>query len=245
RTFGFHLAALDLRQDSAAHDAALADLLGDEGWAAREADERTARLQALLEQPPAAPEAAQGILASTLDVFRTVLDLRRSHGIDAIGLYIISMSRSAADALAVLALARVAGCIENGTVPLDISPLFETVGDLEAAQGVMRSLFEDPLYRAHLAARGNEQTVMLGYSDSAKDGGLFASRWALQRTQVALTELADEFGVRIMFFHGRGGSVSRGGGKTERAIIAAPRGSVNGSMRVTEQGEVIHRKYGI
>jgi len=245
RTFGFHLAALDLRQDSAVHDAALADLLGDDGWAAREAGERTSRLQALLDQPPRAPDAPGEVLASTLDVFRTVLDVRRSHGPDAIGLYIISMSRSAADALAVLALARVAGCVEGEAVPLDVAPLFETVDDLQAAPGVMRSLFEDPAYRAHLAARGDEQTVMLGYSDSAKDGGLLASRWALQRTQVELTELANRFGVRVMFFHGRGGSVSRGGGKTERAIIAAPRGSVNGSMRVTEQGEVIHRKYGI
>ncbi|MGY1408104.1 MULTISPECIES: phosphoenolpyruvate carboxylase [unclassified Luteimonas] len=245
RTFGFHLAALDLRQDSAVHDAALADLLGDEGWAAREADDRTSRLQALQADPPSAPDAPGDVLASTLEVFRTVLELRRTHGVAAIGLYIISMSRSAADALAVLALARVAGCVESGAVPLDISPLFETVDDLQAASAVMRSLFEDPAYRAHLAARGNEQTVMLGYSDSAKDGGLFASRWALQRTQVELTELANQHGVRIMFFHGRGGSVSRGGGKTERAIMAAPRGSVNGSMRVTEQGEVIHRKYGI
>ncbi len=245
RTFGFHLAALDLRQDSAVHDAALAALLGDEGWAARPVEDRNARLQALLREPPAAPEAPGDVLGSTLDVFRAVLALRRSHGVDAIGLYIISMSRSAADALAVLALARVAGCVESDAVPLDISPLFETVDDLQAAPEVMRSLFEDPAYRAHLAARGNEQTVMLGYSDSAKDGGLFASRWALQRTQVELTDLANRHGVRIMFFHGRGGSVSRGGGKTERAIIAAPRGSVNGSMRVTEQGEVIHRKYGI
>ncbi|HRN61666.1 MAG TPA: phosphoenolpyruvate carboxylase [Luteimonas sp.] len=245
RTFGFHLAALDLRQDSAVHDAALADLLGDEGWAAREAGERTSRLQALLERPPPAPTATGEVLASTLDVFRNVLDLRRSRGVDAIGLYIISMSRSAADALAVLALAHLAGCVEGDMVPLDVTPLFETVDDLEAAPAVMRSLFEDPAYRRHLAARNNEQTVMLGYSDSAKDGGLFASRWALQRTQVELTALANRYGVRIMFFHGRGGSVSRGGGKTERAIIAAPRGSVNGSMRVTEQGEVIHRKYGI
>jgi len=245
RTFGFHLAALDLRQDSAVHDAALAGLLGDEGWAAREAGDRTTRLRAALDRPPSVPKAPGDVLASTLDVFRAVLDVRRSHGPDAIGLYIISMSRSAADALAVLALARVAGCVEGEAVPLDIAPLFETVDDLQAAPGVMRSLFEDPAYRAHLAARGNEQTVMLGYSDSAKDGGLLASRWTLQRAQVELTELANRFGVRIMFFHGRGGSVSRGGGKTERAIIAAPRGSVNGSMRVTEQGEVIHRKYGI
>ena len=245
RTFGFHLAALDLRQDSAAHDAALAALFADDGWAERSVEDRLARLQPLLGGDGAAIDPAAAAAASTLDVFRTVLDLRRTHGADAIGLYIISMSRSAADALAPLALARVAGCVEGGQVPLDIAPLFETVDDLQAAPAVMRALFEDPAYRAHLASRRDEQTVMLGYSDSAKDGGLFASRWALQRTQVELTGLANRYGVRLMFFHGRGGSVSRGGGKTERAIIAAPRGSVDGSLRVTEQGEVIHRKYGI
>ncbi|RZA21719.1 MAG: phosphoenolpyruvate carboxylase [Lysobacteraceae bacterium] len=246
RTFGFHLATLDLRQDAAAHDAALAALLRDPDWAEREAAERAARLQSLLASAATAQvDMANDAAASTLDVFRTVLDVRRSHGADAIGLYIISMSRSAADALAVLALARIAGCIDGDQVPLDIAPLFETVDDLQAAPRVMRALFEDPAYRGHLAARRDEQTVMLGYSDSAKDGGLFASRWALQRTQVELTELANEYGIRLMYFHGRGGSISRGGGKTERAVIAAPRGSVDGSLRVTEQGEVIHRKYGI
>ena len=246
RTFGFHLAALDLRQDSAAHDAALAVLFDDREWADRDAVDRVARLQGLLDGAAhAGSDAGVTAAASTLDVFRTVLDVRRTHGVEAIGLYIISMSRSAADALAPLALARIAGCTEGGQVPLDIAPLFETIDDLHAAPEVMRALFEDPAYRRHLATRRDEQTVMLGYSDSAKDGGLFASRWALQRTQVALTELAGAHGVRLMFFHGRGGSVSRGGGKTERAIIAAPRGSVDGSLRVTEQGEVIHRKYGI
>ena len=251
RSFGFHLAALDLRQDSAAHDAALAALLGDRGWAERDAADRAGRLHGLLGADAAARvDAGNAAAAATLEVFRSVLDVRRSHGSDAIGLYIISMSRSAADALAPLALARIAGCVERvdgtpGEVPLDIAPLFETVDDLQAAPAVMRELFEDPAYRRHLASRRDEQTVMLGYSDSAKDGGLFASRWALQRTQVELTALANEYGIRLMYFHGRGGSVSRGGGKTERAVIAAPRGSVDGSLRVTEQGEVIHRKYGI
>src|SRR5690606_19088759 len=147
--------------------------------------------------------------------------------------------------LAVLALARLAGCVEDDEVPLDVAPLFETVADLEAAEATLRELFADPAYRRHLAARGDRQVVMLGYSDSAKDGGIIASRWALQQTQIALSALARESGVRIAFFHGRGGSVSRGGGKTERAVIAAPRGSVDGYLRLTEQGEVIHRKYGI
>jgi len=213
RSFGFHLATLDLRQDSAVHEEALA------GGEARDA---------------------------TLAVFAGIKALRRSHGPGAIGLYIISMARSAADALAVLELARQGGCVdEDGGVPLDVSPLFETVGDLEAAPAVMRELFADPAYRAHLRRRGDRQVVMLGYSDSAKDGGLLASRWALQRTQIALTALACESGIRIVFFHGRGGSVSRGGGKTGRAVLAAPPGSVDGTLRATEQGEVIHRKYGI
>jgi len=243
RTFGFHLASLDLRQDSAVHDDALAALLADPDWTTRPLDTRIRRLHALLTAPPAPTPGSAA--EPTLDVLRAVLDMRQRYGQEAIGLYIISMSRSAADALTVLALARIASCVEHGQVPLDIAPLFETVDDLNAAPHVMRQLFADPLYRQHLAARGNEQTVMLGYSDSAKDGGLLASRWALQTTQRELTTLAHETGIRLRFFHGRGGTVSRGGGKTERAILAAPAGSVDASLRVTEQGEVIHRRYGI
>lgn len=245
RTFGFHLAALDLRQDSAVHEEAIAALTGDAEWASRPVETRVARLHALIEGEETAQAAQTGVAAATLEVFRAARELRRSRGAQAIGLYIISMSRSAADALSVLALARIAGYAEDDAVPLDVAPLFETVADLEAAPEVMRALFADPAYRRHLSARGDLQTVMLGYSDSAKDGGLLASRWALQRAQVELHTLACEAGVRIAFFHGRGGSVSRGGGKTERAIVAAPRGTVDGHLRVTEQGEVIHRKYGI
>ncbi len=246
QTFGFHLATLDLRQDSAMHDAALAALLGDAEWATRAVDARVARLQALLGGDERIAASSDDSARRTLAVFRTVAELRPRYGERAFGPYIVSMSRSAADALAVLALARIAGCIDGaGRVPLDVAPLFETVADLDAAEDVVRALFADPLYRAHLAARGERQVVMLGYSDSAKDGGLVASRWALQQTQIALTKLAREAGIRIVFFHGRGGSASRGGGKTERAVIASPRGSVDGFLRLTEQGEVIHRKYGI
>ncbi len=249
RTFGFHLAALDLRQDSAAHDEALAALLDDDGFAASPVAARVDALHALIADPaPAQPDAAAA--TSALDVFRTVLASRARYGEHAFGPYIVSMSRSAADALAVLALARVAGCVEDRgghgvQVPLDVAPLFETVADLDAARGVMQALFDDPVYRAHLAARDDRQVVMLGYSDSAKDSGLLASRWSLQRAQVELMALARDAGVRVHFFHGRGGSVSRGGGKTGRAIHAAPRGSIDGRLRITEQGEVIHRKYGI
>jgi phosphoenolpyruvate carboxylase len=244
RTFGFHLATLDLRQDSATHDAAIAAMFGDVQWSQRPPAERLPRLHALIEGE-APPHADATTAAPTLDVLRTVREARVGYGAHAFGPYIISMSRSAADALAVLALARVAGCVEDEAIPLDVAPLFETIDDLRAAPDIMRALFADPVYRRHLRARGDRQTVMLGYSDSAKDGGILASRWSLQRAQAELLELSQLAGVRIVFFHGRGGSVSRGGGKTERAVIAAPRGSVDGVLRVTEQGEVIHRKYGI
>ncbi len=244
--FGFHLATLDLRQDSAQHDAALAALLGDPEWSSRPWPERATRLRACLsgEHPAAVGDAVAA--GGTLAVFRTLAEALPRYGPRAIGPYIISMSRSAADALAVLALANHAGFVDDdGAVPLDVAPLFETVGDLEAAADTLRSLFADPVYRAHLRRRGDRQLVMLGYSDSAKDGGLLASRWALQRTQVELVELARAAGIRIEFFHGRGGSVSRGGGKTGKAVLAAPRRSVDARLRLTEQGEVIHRKYGI
>ena len=244
-TFGFHLATLDLRQDSSIHDAALANLTGDAGFAGHTATERVVRLHALIHSPWHVEEQIDQSTEGVLAVFRSVAELRPRYGEAAIGPYIISMARNAADALAVLALARVADCVENEVVPLDVTPLFETVADLQAATAVMRTLFEDPVYRAHLAHRGDRQLVMLGYSDSAKDSGLLASRWALQQAQIDLMRLGRDSGVRIVFFHGRGGSASRGGGKTERAIIAGPRGSVGGWLRLTEQGEVIHRKYGI
>lgn len=244
--FGFHLATLDQRQDSRIHDAALAVLLVDPEWPQRTAAERASRLGALLQEPPKSLASEDPAAQGVLDVFGMLAGLRLRYGAEALGPYIVSMSRSAADALAVLALARMGGHADaRGRVPLDVAPLFETVDDLAAAPDVVAALLDDPVYRAHVAARGDRQLVMLGYSDSSKDAGLAASRWAIQRAQIALCALGAERGVRILFFHGRGGSASRGGGKTERAVIAAPRGSVDAYLRLTEQGEVIHRKYGI
>ena len=257
RSFGFHLATLDVRQDSAVHAAALGACLkaanptgvrndGAPDAAALAPDalaERIAAARQVLDGNSPARDPEDPAARATLAVFRTLAAARRQYGDAALGPYIVSMSRSAADALAVLALARLAGT--RGDIPIDVAPLFETVADLEAAPATLRSLLDDPHYRAHLRARGDRQVVMLGYSDSAKDAGLMSSRWALQQAQIQLAALGREAGVRIEFFHGRGGSLSRGGGKTERAVIAAPRGTVDGYLRVTEQGEVIHRKYGI
>ncbi len=247
-TFGFHLATLDQRQDSRVHDAALASLLQVTDWASRSREERAATLTACLQSPPQLPPREQ-LDASTLQclqTFEALAALSKQYSTAALGPYIVSMSRSAADALAVLVLARMAGHVDRtGSIPMDVVPLFETVDDLDSAATVVDALLQDAAYRAHLKRRGDRQMVMLGYSDSAKDAGLAASRWAIQRAQIALTALASEHGIRIAFFHGRGGSASRGGSKTERAIIAAPRGSVDGYLRLTEQGEVIHRRYGI
>ena len=246
RTFGFHLARLDVRQEAAVHRAALAAAFGEPALADADAGGLAQRLRpfAAGEQtlPRSDAEPAQRLRA----VFSTLADSRRRHGGDAIGSYIVSMAETAADVLAVLALARAGGFTDaQGRVPLDVAPLFETIDDLRSAPAALRALLADPVYRAHLDARDRCQRVMLGYSDSSKDGGIVASRWALQRAQVELLEVADAAGVRLVFFHGRGGSVSRGGSRVTTALMAAPHGTVAGTLRVTEQGEVIHRKYGI
>ena len=245
RTFGLHLARLDVRQDSQVHDAALAALFDDAGWAEHAADQRTERLRDYASGSARFPISHDEVAISLYDVFATLGDTRRRYGSEAVGLYIISMARSAADVLAVLALARYGGLVENDHVPLNIAPLFETVDDLKNAPATLLALLEDPVYRQHLAARGNQQWVMLGYSDSGKDGGTLASRWGLQRAQVELLEVAGAAGIELAFFHGRGGSASRGGARIAPALMSSPRGSVAGVLRVTEQGEVIHRKYGI
>ena len=247
RTFGFHLARLDVRQESSVHGRALASVLGgQEAWDNADALARAERLAPFAsgEQtlPPSTEEGGQRLDA----VFAALADARQRHGTDALGSYIISMAHDRSDVLAVLALARRGGLVnDEGAVPLDIAPLFETVDDLKRGTDTLRDLLGDPVYRAHLRARDDVQMVMLGYSDSGKDGGIAASRWGLQRAQVELLEVAAESGIRLTFFHGRGGSISRGGGKTTHAVDASPRGSIDGRLRVTEQGEVIHRKYGI
>ena len=245
RSFGFHLARLDVRQDSRVHDDVLAILLDLPDWASRPATERAERLrplafgQAFLDPHPA--PAVSRLKA----VFEALRDSRQRHGTDATGLYIISMARSLADVLAVLALARHGGFVNaSGQVPLDIAPLFETIDDLRQAPETLRQLLDDAVYRQHLAARGDQQWVMLGYSDSGKDGGTLASRWSLQRAQGELLDVARAAGINLAFFHGRGGSASRGGARITSALMSSPRGSVAGVLRVTEQGEVIHRKYG-
>ena len=246
RSFGFHLTRLDVRQESSVHARAVTDALGQADWDSQDATHRAGLLGPYASGEQALPQVDDEGNARLDAVFAALADARTRHGADALGSYIISMAHNRADVLTVLALARRGGLVDDaGAVPLDIVPLFETVDDLRGGTGTVQDLLADPVYRQHLRARGDTQMVMLGYSDSGKDGGIAASRWGLQRAQVELLEAAAELGVRLTFFHGRGGSIVRGGGKTTRALDAAPRGSVDGRLRVTEQGEVIHRKYGI
>ncbi len=245
-TFGFHLATVDVRQDAGVHREVVGRCLGDPSWLDRDTEERARILEAAIaeQRVPASVSDAQS--EAVFDVFRAIRELRAAHGDRAIGCYIISMTRARDDILSVLLLARWAGLIdEAGRVDLDIAPLFETVGDLETAPRIMEQMLGDERYRAHLAARGDRQVIMVGYSDSSKDGGLVASRWALQCAQTALVEVTERYGIDVTFFHGRGGTTSRGGGRIHQAVLAAPRGSVRGRLRVTEQGEVIHTKYGV
>jgi phosphoenolpyruvate carboxylase len=181
----------------------------------------------------------------TLEVFAAIGECRRRFGPHAIGPYIVSMTQSADDVLTVLDWARRGGLTHDGAVPLDVAPLFETVPDLEAAPDILRELLRHADYQRHLAGRGDRQMVMIGYSDSNKEGGIVASRWALQEAQGALMEVARAEGIDLTLFHGRGGSASRGGGKVHRAVLAAPRGTVRGRLRLTEQGEAIDAKYGL
>ena len=247
--FGFHLATLDSRQDALVHRTVLAELLRDPDWMDRPAAERTRRLEALLTAPVPSPPDAAGYsddARRTLRVFQAIRDGRARFGEAATGLFIISMTQGADDVLTTLQLARAGGlpARPDGPVPLDVAPLLETVDDLEAGPEILRELLECPAYRDHLRARGDRQVIMVGYSDSNKDSGIVAARWGLYEAQRQLVEIGREHEVTVHFFHGRGGTVSRGGGNLVAGIEGAPKGSIGGCLRVTEQGEVINQKYG-
>lgn len=247
RTFGFHFVGLDVRQHAGVHRKAVGRLLDDRGWSQRRMEARTATLaDRLADDDPGTGGEPDADTGKTLDVFRAIRRCRQRLGAAAVGPCIVSMARGPDDVLSVLYLARRAGLVDgDGRADIDVVPLLETVDDLEAAPRILRELAELPVYRAHLAARGGRQMVMLGYSDSNKDGGFTASRWALYRAQEQLVTVMAETGVTIDLFHGQGGTVGRGGGKTHHAVLASPAGSVNGRLRLTEQGEVINRKYGL
>ena len=257
-TFGFHLASLDIRQHSRRHEAAVGELawrageLGEAGYAALPEPERLAWLRhelsgrRLLRAPGVELEPETD---ETLRLFDVVAQVHRECGVEGVQTCVVSMTDSGSDLLEVMLLAREAGLLRwrDDTLEsrLKVAPLFETRDDLISAPGIMSDLFSDPLYRQQLAAHDNVQEVMIGYSDSAKDAGILSASWALYRAQSALAEVAAEHGIQLLLFHGRGGTVSRGGGPAHEAILAQPPGSVGGRIKITEQGEVIQFKYGL
>jgi phosphoenolpyruvate carboxylase len=244
--FGLYSARLDIREHSARLAAALGEILRalDIYPAFEQAGgpERRALLMRLLSAPPPALAAHVGVTAETAatwSLFGLIGRAQSIYGRDLIGPFIISMAGDAADVLAVLLLARWAGAADG----LQIVPLFETLKDLEAAPRILSDLFGLDVYRRHLAACGDEQMVMVGYSDSNKDGGYLAANWALYQAQESIAQVCRAHGINLTLFHGRGGSIARGGGPANRAIRAQPPGTVGGRFRLTEQGEIIAARY--
>ncbi len=247
RTFGFHLATLDVTQHAHIHDEVIGQGLGVPEWSSLAAQDRLQRLRDLLVRDQGPTGTLDAIGRRSLWVFEAIAHARHKFGTRSIGEYIVSGARGPEDVLAVLLLARWADITDKrtGECPLDVAPLFESVDSLERAGAVLRTLHEESAYRQHLAARGNRQLVVLGYSDPNKEGGIAASRWALQLAQTQLLDAARDAGITIAIFHGRGGTAPRGGGRTEDLVEAAPTGAIRGVLRLTEQGEVVNQSYGL
>jgi phosphoenolpyruvate carboxylase len=247
RTFGFHLATLDVIQHACVHDEVIAQGLDQKGWPALPPQERLRQLHDFLVRDlgPAASFDAMG--RRSLWVFQAIAQARHKFGGRAIGEYIVSGARGPEDILAVLLLARWADITDkrSGECPLDVAPLLESIDSLESAGEVLRALHAEPAYRRHLESRGKRQMVVIGYSDTNKQGGIAASRWALQVAQVQLLEMARAMGTNVLIFHGRGGTPARGGGRTERLVESLPNGAMRGVLRLTEQGEVVNQSYGL
>ena len=244
--FGFHLATLDLRQHADRHTAAIDEILARfgvvEGYAALDEKDRQAALAAELAGGRPITPAHLDFSDATNETIETFRLVRRAHervGPESIQTYIVSMTQGPSDLMAVLLLAKDAGIADG----LDVVPLFETAEDLHQARGTLESFFAQPAYRRHLERRGRRQTVMVGYSDSNKHDGYLTAHWELHLAQRALSALCRRNDVSLTFFHGRGGTVGRGGGPANRAVLAQPPESVGGRLRLTEQGETVTTRY--
>jgi len=248
--FGFHLATLDLRQNSDLHEEVVAELLARAGvhgdYASLAERQRVELLLAELESPRLldTPHVVRSeLLESELAILRVAADIHHRFGFAALPNYVISKCQSVSDLLEVALLLKEVGLASLQRLMVNIVPLFETIHDLERCAEVMRAAFRLPIYQRWLGSRGRWQEVMLGYSDSNKDGGFVTANWMLYRAELALVETCHELDVKLRLFHGRGGTVGRGGGPSYEAILAQPAGSVNGAIRITEQGEIVASKY--
>ncbi len=247
RTFGFHLATLDVTQHAHVHDQVIAQGLGWPDWSTLAPEERLRQLRDLLTRDQGPTSAFDAVGRRMLWVFEAIAQARHKFGDRAIGQYIVSGAEGPQDVLAVMLLARWADIIDKrtGESPLDVAPLLESIDSLQRAGAVLRALHQEPAYRRHLAARGDRQMVVIGYSDSNKEGGIAASRWALQVAQTEVLQAARDAGIQVLIFHARGGTPARGGGRTENLVEAVPHGAIRGVLRLTEQGEVVNQSYGL
>ncbi|MEX2583235.1 MAG: phosphoenolpyruvate carboxylase [Gemmatimonadota bacterium] len=251
-SFGFHLAALDIRQHSRVHEEAVSALLRaarvHDDYASLAEAEKVALLTAELDNPrPLLPRGAvlPEAAAEVLETFRLAREALAEEP-DSVGSYIVSMTHAISDLLEPILLAKEVGLWREGEgAPLDFVPLFETIDDLDTADDRMRGLFSEPIYRAQIRARGEFQEIMLGYSDSNKDGGYWMANWALHKAQEKLGRACIDEGIEFCLFHGRGGTVGRGGGRASQAILAMPPEARNGRIRLTEQGEIISFRYAL
>jgi len=244
--FGLQVARLDTREDSSRLNAALSEILRalkiESDFENLPPDARTKLLARLLVDPSPSLSIRPGVTATTAETWSLFQLIGRTgdiYGNELLGPIVISMTHAAADVLTVLLLAKWAGC---KTIP-QIVPLFESVQDLKDASEILELLFTSEVYREHLSSHHNEQMVMIGYSDSNKDGGYLMANWSLYLAQEEITGIAQKHGVKLTIFHGRGGTIARGGGPANQAIRAQPAGSINGRFRVTEQGEIIASRY--
>lgn len=245
-TFGFHFLALDLKQSALGIRSVVGRCLGDPQWLQHAPEVRAERIREALRRNESPCGDLDNEAKRALAVFQAVAFCRRKYGRRAIGPFIVSMSHGVDDVLSVMLLGRWGDLHgPGGSVPLDITPLFETTEDLANAHGTMRQLLQDPLYWEHLSRRHRRQIVMIAYADGNKDNGLASTRWLLKQAQSALVQVFDDAGVEFTLFHGRGGTISRGGGKTHAAVLGSPPGAVRGRLRALEQGELVSLKYGV
>ena len=248
--FGFHLAPLDMRQHSAIHEQTVSELLSHAGMINNYSElDETARRNVLLNTlqagKPLMGELARysDVVQSELRIMQAAADIHRRFGRDALPNHIISKTDAVSDMLELALMLQQVGLLDADALHINIIPLFETIEDLRGCGPIMDELFAIPYYRQLLSFRGNTQEVMLGYSDSNKDGGYVTANWELYKAELELVEVFNKYGIELRLFHGRGGTVGRGGGPSYEAILAQPPGSVNGQIRITEQGEVISSKY--
>lgn len=250
--FGFFLASIDMRQDSSVHEACVAELLASanivQDYSSLSEEEKCqVLLKQLLEDPrilSATHEPKSELLQKELEIFKTARQLKDAIGEEVIKQNIISHSTSVSDLLELAIMLKEVGLIDENGARVQIVPLFETIEDLDNSCDTMEKYLSLPIAQKWIASKDNYQEIMLGYSDSNKDGGYLSSCWTLYKAQQQLTAIGDKFGVKITFFHGRGGTVGRGGGPTYEAITSQPLRSINDRIRLTEQGEVIGNKYG-